>query len=226
MNPKVVHHTIPDRMYLRVDAPEPECHEMSLHAVAVARRNAPKMTGNSARSIEPIWGQGWFGVRWDPQSPIWFNERGTRPFTMRSLAGKTIPMWIDDPVGTERRANPKARVRTTASGKVQVLIFRRAAKLGERRMKRDRHGKLVDVPASYPGAPGRIAHRDAAAPWTAAGRRGGSIRPGNVGVRWRHPGIHRRGFIRFALQSAASAYGFDANGLRTATRPQPWMTKA
>lgn len=216
----------PDRMYVRVPGvSEDVCKRLAIHSTAVAQRNAPKLSGASSRSLEPIWGNEWFGVRWDPSSALWYQERGTRPHTMRSLAGKTIPMWIDDPTGKERSKNPKARTRTTVSGKVQVLIFRKAAKMGQRIMRR-RNGHMVDVPASYPGAPGRIANRDAAAPWTADGRKGGQIRPGNVGVRWRHPGIERRGFVRYAIQSALDAAGLNQGSITTATRPQPWMTRA
>lgn len=221
-----VHRPSPDRMYVRVpEANETVCKNLAVHAVAVAQKNSPKLSGASSRSLEPIWGVGWFGVRWDPSTALWYQERGTRPHTMRSLAGKTVPMWIDDPTGKERAKNPKAKIRTTASGKVQVLIFRKAAKLGQR-VRRRRNGAMVEVPASYPGAPGRIVNRDAAAPWTARGRKGGQIRPGNVGVRWRHPGIERRGFVRFAIQSALDAAGYPQGQIATATRSQPWMTRA
>lgn len=171
----------------------------------------PKMSGASAARLQPLYGKGYYGIHW-ADSYVFFQDHGIRPFTMRNLAGKTIPMWIDDPTGQERARNPRARVRTTVSGKTQVLIFRRAANLGQRITKygRDRQGNRVvvsDKPASYPGAPGRISRREAAAPWTRGGAKGGQIAPGNGGVRWRHPGISPRLFLNNAITLAAQWNG-------------------
>lgn len=177
-------------------------------AVRQARRRMPKLSGASARTLQPIYGKGYFGIQWATQI-VWYQDHGTQPFTMRSLAGKTIPMWIDDPTGQERRDNPKAKVRVTESGKVQILIFRRAARIGQRKKvyRRDPETGLKvlvsDKPASYPGAPGRISVREAAQPWTRAGKRAGAIAPGNGGVRWRHPGIKPRSFLNTSLTLAA-----------------------
>lgn len=153
--------------------------------------------------MKGIWGEGWFGISWPARVDyLWFQEKGTRPFTMRSLAGKTIPMWINDPTGKVARENPKAERRVTASGKRQVKIFRKAAKIGQRKRVavRDAAGRLVrwqEVPASYPGAPGRIARRGA----------GGKIvthpPSGHSGVRWRNPGLHPRQFMEHSLQQVA-----------------------
>lgn len=171
----------------------------------------PKMSGASAARMQPLYGKGYFGLSWQ-DSYVFFQDHGIRPFTMRSLAGKTIPMWIDDPTGQERSKNPKAKVRVTQSGKTQVLIFRKAANLGQRKTKygKDRNGNRVvisDKPASYPGAPGRIANREAGAPWTRGGKQGGQIAAGNSGVRWRHPGIAPRLFLNNALTLAAQWNG-------------------
>lgn len=166
-------------------------------AAANAVRIAPKSSGRGAASIVPVWGPGWYGIHWSEDS-MWFNESGTRPRTMRELAGKTIRMWIDDPTGKETRKVPAKdrarRTRTDAAGKKQVLIFRRAAKIGARKMVNGR-----SVPASYPGAPGRIARRRTSP--------AGQIAKANVGVRWRHPGISPRGFMRHSLEDVAAAYG-------------------
>lgn len=162
------------------------------NAVNRARRLAPKMSGNMARGLYPLYGSGYFGIGWAGNPVAWYQERGIRPFTMRSLAGKTVPMWVDDPTGTERLRSPKAQVRVTESGKVQVQIFRRVGREGT---------------PSAPGAPGRIGRREAGRPWTTAGRRGGAIAAGNIGVRWRHPGLHARLFMNRALTLAAQEAG-------------------
>lgn len=163
------------------------------HAVAIA----PKSSGRGAASIKAVWGAGWYGISWGENS-MWFNEVGTRPRTMRELAGKLIGMWINDPTGKEALKIPlkdrTRRMRRDASGKAQVLIFRRVAKMGARKFVNG-----TSVPASYPGAPGRISRRTITPP--------GQIAKANIGVRWRHPGISPRGFMRHSLEDVAAAYG-------------------
>lgn len=204
--------TAPTSMWVVSPHLPPEHAAVAAYDAAVlARKHAPKLSGLSASRIQPVAGAGFFGLSWeDPQ--VWFQERGTRASTMNSLAGKTIPMWIDDPTGEERRKNPKADTRITASGKTQVLIFRRAARHGQRKTVRRRvNGRMqkVNVPASYPGAPGRIARRHVARPDTVPGKVPGAIattdiRP-HVGVRWRNPGVVGRHFIENALRESARA---------------------
>jgi hypothetical protein len=145
-------------------------------------------------------------------SYVFFQDHGIRPFTMNNLQGKTIPMWIDDPTGQERNKNPKAKVRTTASGKTQILIFRKVAMRGQRKTKitvDKRTGQKVEtsVPMSYPGAPGRIANRETGSPFTTKGKVAGGVRPGNSGVRWRHPGLAPRLFLNNSLTLAAQWNG-------------------
>lgn len=205
----------PDRLVVSVDGLSPyRARMIAQRAQMYARRRAPKLSGRSARRIRAEWGDGHFGLRWaDPW--VWFQEHGIRPFTMRSLAGKTIPMWVDDPTGDERKRNPKAKTRVTASGKTQVLIFRRAAHIGQRRsavdiarLIRERgRGRRVGRHASYPGAPGRIGVREARSPFTRTGRVGGRVAPFNVGVRWRHPGLAPRNFLYWSLHEAAADFG-------------------
>lgn len=171
----------------------------------------PKMSGQAMNRIFPLYGKGFFGIGF-LDSYVWFQENGIRPFTMTSLAGKTIPMWINDPTGVERQRNPKARTRVTLSGKVQVLIFRKVAQIGatktvKRRNKVTGTMEATQVPASYPGAPGRIAVRESASPHTTPGRVGGRIAPGNIGVKWRHPGLAPRKFLNNSLTLAAQWYG-------------------
>jgi hypothetical protein len=183
--------------------------QAALVALHQARRIMPKLTGWSSSRLMPIWGDGWFGIRWLDRY-VWFVEHGTRGRTMKSLAGKTIPMWIDDPTGEMRAKNPKNKTRTSRSGKTQVLIFRRAAAFGQRKtVKRKVAGQVVDVsvPASYPGAPGRIVSREAASPWTATGKVGGAIRAGNVGVRWYNPGISARYMLAHSLGETTRRLG-------------------
>jgi hypothetical protein len=209
---------VPDRLLMSVDADIGTCRQVAFTASQHARLAAPKLSGSSARRITPVSGDGFAGLQWlDPH--VWYQNQGIQPFTMKSLAGKTIPMWIDDPTGKERTKNPKARTRITASGKTQVLIFRRAAEMGARR--RVRHGGVwTTVPASYPGAPGRIAVRESARPDTTPGRVAGAIARGNVGVRWRFPGLDGRQFLQHGLVVAAQEhsvlvgpiYAADAHG--------------
>lgn len=160
-------------------------------------------------------------------SYVWFQEQGIRPFTMFSLAGKTIPMWIDDPAGTEREKNPKARTRVTMSGKTQVLIFRKAAMPGQMKTVRKKVAggtyEEKSVPLSYPGAPGRISKREAPAPWTTPGRVAGAIARGNVGTRWRHPGLAPRKFLNHAVSLAAQQGGI--NPVRVYAADRTWRAR-
>lgn len=187
-----------------------EAYEAAQLAVRHAQALCPKLTGTGASGIRPIFGEGYFGLTWE-MPYIWIQNQGARPFLMRSLAGKTIPMWLDDPTGALQRDNPKAQTRVTASGRPQVLIFRRAAPIGSRKVvKRKGPGGAilsVDVPASYPGAAGRIANREAASPYTTEGRLGGRISRGNIGIRWYFPGLSPRNFLEEGLHRAATDVG-------------------
>lgn len=201
----------PDRLIMIVPKLSPgRCRSIALDAARLARQLMPKLSGHAASRIYPLYGKGYFGIGF-LDSYTWFQENGIRPFTMHSLAGKTIPMWIDDPTGTERLRNPKARTRVTLSGKTQVLIFRRAARMGQRRQvtRKGPGGAMekISVPMSYPGAPGRIGVRQAARPLTTPGEVGGRIAPGNSGVRWRHPGLAPRKFLNHSLTVAAQRGG-------------------
>lgn len=146
-------------------------------------------------------------------SYVFFQDRGISPFTMRALAGKVIPMWVDDPTGTERSRNPKAKTRVTINGRTQVLIFRKAAKMGARKTKYKTdpvtgiRRETGTTPQSYPGAPGRIAQRETTAPMTTPGRVAGQIARGNGGVRWRHPGLAPRLFLNTSITMAAQRNG-------------------
>lgn len=198
--------------YVYINAPgysALQCRQMANQALLHARAIAPKLTGQSAKFLRPVSGEGWFGITWPTRFDyVWIQEGGSRPFTMRSLAGRTVPMWINDPTGKVARENPKSETRVTASGKRQVKIFRKVAKIGQRKREavRDASGRLIrwrNVPASYPGAPGRIARRDT------RGRIVTYPPSGHAGVRWRNPGIHPRQFMEHSLQQIGRRRQFN-----------------
>jgi hypothetical protein len=212
----------PDRLIMLVPGlPGSRARNLANAAIREARRVMPKLTGRAASRLFPLYGSGYFGIGWQ-DSYTWFQEQGIRAFTMFSLAGKTIPMWVDDPTGTEREKNPKARTRVTMSGKVQVLIFRRAAAQGQTKTVRKKVAggtyEERQVAASYPGAPGRISKREAPAPWTTPGRVAGAIARGNVGIRWRHPGLAPRKFLNHAIAFAAQQGGISPERVYAADR--------
>jgi hypothetical protein len=187
----------PDRLIMRVDGLSgSRARNLANVAVREARRVMPKLTGAAASRLFPLYGQGFFGIGW-LDGYTWFQEQGIRAFTMFSLKGKTIPMWVDDPTGTEREKNPRAQTRMTLSGKTQVLIFRKA----------------VD-----PGAPGRISKRETSRPFTSQGKVAGAIAKGNVGVKWRHPGLAPRKFLNHAVTLAAEQGGISPNRIYAADR--------
>jgi hypothetical protein len=202
----------PDRLLMVVPKLSgARARSMANEAVRYTRIFMPKLTGQSYSRIFPLYGKGFFGVGF-LDSYLWFQENGIRPFTMVALAGKTIPMWVNDPTGTERQKNPKAATRVTMSGIPQVLIFRRVAQTGQTKVVRTKNkvsGEVTErtVPMSYPGAPGRIGSREAGQPWTTPGRTPGAIARGNVGVRWRHPGLAPRKFMNHAITLAAQQGG-------------------
>ena len=196
----------PDRAFMVIKGlSRADAYEMALEAVAEARRKMPKLTGASADRLEPLYDKGLFGILWQ-DSYVWYQDHGIRPFTMNNLAGKTIPMWVNDPSGALRAKNPKAKTRTTVDGRVQTLIFRKVAVKGQSKQKyvtnpkTGRRELVGNKPASYPGAPGRINVRNAKGALSSDGAKiGGQIGKGNVGVRWRHPGLAPKLFINNAL---------------------------
>ncbi len=199
----------PDQIYMEIDGLSNEnAYKVAQEAAAVCQRLAPKLTGESSKRITPIWGPGYFGVHWVNQR-VWFQNTGIHPFVMRSLAGKVISMWVDDVNGEQAMKNPKAKTRVTASGKKQILIFRRAAKMGQRKMVTRKIAgttRTFSVPMSYPGAPGRIAMREANSPYTTKGKIAGQITKGNIGLRWYHPGLQSRHFLEQGLYLAAESF--------------------
>lgn len=198
---------IPDRLYVSAPGLDADhARRLANEAVRYAQAISPKLSGRMSRNLLPVSGTGFFGIRW-LDNYTWFQENGIGSFTMRNLAGKTIPMWVDDPTGSEAQKNPKAKTRITASGKKQVLIFRRVGKIGARKFAR-RNGVMTSVPQSYPGAPGRIAQREYLVyPGRSTGRIARVAWRPNIGVRWRYPGLHGRFFLHRALEVTAKANG-------------------
>lgn len=204
---------IPDRFYMYIEGlAEDDAEIVAKRAANYAKFLSPKLTGKGAKQIEPIWGEEYIGLYF-PAPHMFYQDAGISPFTMRNLAGKTIPMWIDDPDGEVKRENPKAEQRTMANGRVQTLIFRKAAPIGSRKSV-VRNGKVMDVPRSYPGAPGRIDKREPEGKVVRGAKVGGRIARHNVGVRWRHPGLRRKGYLRQALELAADDYGLPIGPVR------------
>jgi hypothetical protein len=198
----------------------PAARSVAVEAARAARSLAPKLSVASASAFTPIYGMEWFGIAW-AHDYVWYQEAGIRPFTMRSLAGKLVPMWVNDLDGKEQAKNPKAKTRRTADGRVQVLIFRRAAKMGQRKIQwRPVAGKMtpVSVPASYPGAPGRIAVNRSqgilrAGDISKTAPNPGAIAQGNVGVRWRHPGLDSRRFLARGMEIACHRHSIPVGGV-------------
>jgi hypothetical protein len=184
-----------------------QCRRLAKVATKLARQSAPKLTGAMARGIEPYWDEGRFGLQW-AEEYTYFQSEGIKAFTMRSLAGKVIPMWLDDPDGRIYRENPKAK-RRVRHGRHQTLIFRKAAPIGSTKTvkKFDKRGHIKGVsvvPRSYPGAPGRVRQNYRHSnPIVPSGRVAGQIMAGNVGVRWRHPGMGKKWFLREAVEHTA-----------------------
>ena len=193
-------------------------------ATEEAQRYAPRASGQAALRMAPIWGPGWFGIHW-LDDYLFLQEMGIRPFTMHALAGRTIPMWVNDPNGEEAAKQKNPRTRTLADGRRQTLIFRRAARHGQRKTVMRQVGgamQRMSVPASYPGAPGRIAVNRSQGILRAGSVIGphvnrGRILRGNVGVRWRHPGIDPAGFCARGMHLAAIRDGLPVEGIEYLT---------
>jgi hypothetical protein len=217
-------HSHYDRLYVRL---VPEVTEVANaqyaaeQALRYAQLNMPRLSGRSANRLQPVWDVHYFGVRW-LDNYVWFQEMGIRPFVMNNLQGKTIPMWVEDRTGDLARQNPKAKTRRTADGRNQILIFRHAAKRGQRKtVQRKVRGRLVtvSVPRSYPGAPGRIARRHPGAPISRKPH-GGKIAASNGGVRWRYPGLDGRFMIHQALLITARSMGFTIGPVEAAEQSE------
>lgn len=218
---------MPDHLWVNVpQLTEDQCKELAVLCAARAKAIAPKVSGQGARGIKEFHGKGYFGLRWD-SSYLWYVESGTKPHTLRSIAGKTVPMWLPDPLGRLAHDNPKAKTRITEDGRKQTLIFRRAAKMGQHKdvVKRDSKGRLQvrQVPASYPGAAGRINLRrwpDFPGGTGTNGRIMSTIARPHIGVRWRHPGIVGKHFMAHAITSVCFEAGIGRRRINATYKKQ------
>jgi hypothetical protein len=193
----------PDRIVMLTDLGVDNCEILAEQAIETAKARMPRVTGGMASTLQVLAGEGYFGIYF-PDRRTWFLEQGTKPFTMRGLPrDRAIPMWVDDQDGStyreeQRHSKKPVQRRRTDDGREQTLIFRRAAK-NKARKQVMRDGRLISVPRSYPGAPGRIASRATT----------GHILTGNVGVRWRHPGIRARAFLNTSMGDVALDHGIE-----------------
>lgn len=74
-------------------------HQISLRAAEIIRRTAPVGRNNSRRLIRATWQRGQIGVHIPPQAiHLLYLDQGIKPFIMKALEGKTIP--IRGPGGT------------------------------------------------------------------------------------------------------------------------------
>jgi hypothetical protein len=94
----------PDRAVMVIDdLDERTAMYLAWEAVMQARQSVPRVTGRTALRLQPMWGDEYFGI-WFPDNYVWFMERGTKAFTMRSIAeasfGRKIPKSRHDELRT------------------------------------------------------------------------------------------------------------------------------
>lgn len=97
-------------------------HQISLRAAEIIRRTAPSGPKNSRRFIRATWQRGQIGIHIPPQAiHLLYLDRGIKPFIMKALEGKTIP--IRNPNGS--------------------ISFRKAKNVGQPQiMSRDERGRI------------------------------------------------------------------------------------
>lgn len=107
-------------------------HQISLRAAEIVRRTAPRGPNNSRRLIRATWQRGQIGVHIPPQAiHLLYLDQGIKPFVMKSLEGKTIPI-------------------RTPNG----IVFRKAKNVGKPQiMSRDERGRIIysKIRWRYPG---------------------------------------------------------------------------
>lgn len=116
-----------------VQVSPPVAHQISLRAAEIIRRTAPRGENNSRRLIRATYQRGQIGIHIPPEAiHLLYLDRGIRPFVMKSLEGKTIP--IRGPGG--------------------VIQFRRAKNVGRPQvLSRDERGRInySKIAWRYPG---------------------------------------------------------------------------
>ena len=91
-SPEIMLTTRPDRVVMLVPGLSAEdAAKVARSATLIARSHIPKMSGAAARGLEPIYGDGMFGIYF-AEPYVWFQDHGIRPFTMKNLAGKAQPL--------------------------------------------------------------------------------------------------------------------------------------
>lgn len=115
----------------RFPIPAATATKISRRAVAIARANAPKRTGEGARMLRPMQRIGEVGIIVPAEAQhMIFQDQGIKSFKMEALAGKTIPIRLP-------------------SGQ---MIFRRcnAEDIGRRRITaRDEKGRILESKLSW-----------------------------------------------------------------------------
>lgn len=82
---------------MRLSLPKQVTNPISQRAAQIARSNALARGWKSSSSFMPISGTGYIGIQTSVRYHM-YQELGTKPFLMRSLEGKTVP--IKGPDGT------------------------------------------------------------------------------------------------------------------------------
>lgn len=107
-------------------------HLISLRAAEIVRRTAPVGEKNSRRLIRATWQRGQIGIHIPPAAMhLLYLDQGIRPFIMKSLEGKTIPI-------------------RTPNG----IVFRKATNVGKMSiLTRDEKGHIITskIRWRYPG---------------------------------------------------------------------------
>jgi len=76
-----------------VQLPPEITHQISLRAAEIIRRTAPKGPNNSRMKVRATYQKGQIGVYFPPDAMhLVYLDRGIRPFVMKNLEGKTIPI--------------------------------------------------------------------------------------------------------------------------------------
>lgn len=75
----------------KLSMPRSVTSPMSQRAAQIARENAVARGWKSSAALLPIAGTGYVGIKTEKKYHM-YQEQGTKPFLMRSLEGKTIPI--------------------------------------------------------------------------------------------------------------------------------------
>lgn len=76
---------------MRVSLPMSVTSQIAADAARIAKGNAVARGWKSSASLEPAFGTGYVGIKTSRKYYL-YQELGTKPYLMKSLEGKTIPM--------------------------------------------------------------------------------------------------------------------------------------